>query len=469
MKSAVASLLLAAMSGSSEARPHEAQLNARMFGPAELQAFTAPQAVSMVNLKQEKISHRESQRAAGTYDLNKYERAGPAACVNGTAAGYACNRVDLMGFLRHQDMGATKVLEGNDIWGWTSADGREFGAVGQAEGTAFVEVKSDGSLVYLGRLPTQTEPSTWRDMKVIKNHVYIGSEAEGHGLQIFDMRKLLTIDPASPVTFPLSSLTAHFDGFGSSHNVVANEETNMIYVVGTERSLPCRAGLWMIDVFHPERPQDMGCVSSDGYVHDAQCVIYKGPQVAYQGREICFNYNEDALTIVDVTRKPTPVMLSRTTYKGATYTHQGWLANADMTYLLLDDELDEQRQNGPAADQRTTTYVVDITDLKNPVFKSVYKSPQKSIDHNQYVIDGVSYQSNYGSGLRIVDVRSVGRDEGASSGFMEAGYFDCRPEDDAVGGQATFDGSWSVYPYFKSGYILLNSIERGVFSLKYHG
>ncbi|KAK6833615.1 hypothetical protein PG987_008309 [Apiospora arundinis] len=441
MKSAVASLLLAAMSGSSEARPHEAQLNARMFGPAELQAFTAPQAVSMVNLKQEKMSHRESQRAAGTYDLNKYERAGPAACVNGTAAGYACNRVDLMGFLRHQDMGATK-LPANLVEGWASADGREFGAVGQAEGTAFVEVKSDGSLVYLGRLPTQTEPSTWRDMKVIKNH---------------------------PRHIPLSSLTAHFDGFGSSHNVVANEETNMIYVVGTERSLPCRAGLWMIDVFHPERPQDMGCVSSDGYVHDAQCVIYKGPQVAYQGREICFNYNEDALTIVDVTRKPTPVMLSRTTYKGATYTHQGWLANADMTYLLLDDELDEQRQNGPAADQRTTTYVVDITDLKNPVFKSVYKSPQKSIDHNQYVIDGVSYQSNYGSGLRIVDVRSVGRDEGASSGFMEAGYFDCRPEDDAVGGQATFDGSWSVYPYFKSGYILLNSIERGVFSLKYHG
>ncbi|KAK8136834.1 regulatory P domain protein [Apiospora sp. TS-2023a] len=437
MKATVASLLLAAMGTGSEARPREVQISAQMFGPAQLEAFSAPQAVSMDTMKQEKLGYRDVQRAAGTYDLNRYERAGPAPCVNGTAAGYACNRVDLKDFLRHQDMGATKVLEGNDVWGWTSADGREFGAVGQAEGTAFVEVKSDGSLVYLGRLPTQTTSSTWRDMKTIKNHIYIGSEAKGHGLQIFDMRKLLEIDPASPVTFPLSSLTAHFDAFGSSHNVVANEETNMIYVVGTERSLPCRAGLWMIDVFHPDRPQDVGCVSSDGYVHDAQCV-------AYQGREICFNYNEDALTIVDVSRKPTPVMLSRTTYNGATYTHQGWLANADMTYLLLDDELDESRQNGPAADQRTTTYVVDITDLTHPVFKSIYKSPAKSIDHNQYVIDGLS-------------------------GFTEVGYFDCRPEDDAVNGEATFDGSWSAYPFFKSGYILLNSIERGVFSLKYHG
>lgn len=353
--------------------------------------------------------------------------------------------------------------------GWTASNGREFGAVAQVDGTSFVEVLKNGSLSYLGFLPTQTENSVWRDIKSIGNHIYIGSEAKDHGLQIFDMRKLLTVDPASPVVFPLSALTAHFAGFGSSHNVVANEETQMIYVVGTETTLPCRGGLWMIDVSNPARPQDYGCVSSDGYVHDAQCVIYRGPHAAYRNQEICFNYNEDALTIVDVTRKTRPRQLSRTTYHGATYTHQGWLADAGMHYLLLDDEADETGRNGPAADGRTATYVVDVSDLTWPVFTSVYKSPAKAIDHNQYVIDGVSFQSNYGSGLRIVDVRSVVANNGSSNGFMQGGFFDCRPEDDAVGGETTFDGAWSVYPYFKSGYILLNSIERGVFSLKYHG
>jgi hypothetical protein len=53
-----------------------------------------------------------------------------------------------------------------------------------------VEIVSDGALKYLGRLPTQTVPSSWRDMKVINGFVYIGSEAPGHGLQIFDMRKV---------------------------------------------------------------------------------------------------------------------------------------------------------------------------------------------------------------------------------------------------------------------------------------
>lgn len=77
------------------------------------------------------------------------------------------------------------------IQGWTSPDGREFGAVGQTDGTAFVEIDKAGALKYLGRLPTQTVSSPWRDMKVINGYVYIGSEAAGHGLQIFDMRKVI--------------------------------------------------------------------------------------------------------------------------------------------------------------------------------------------------------------------------------------------------------------------------------------
>jgi choice-of-anchor B domain-containing protein len=339
--------------------------------------------------------------------------------------------------------------------------------VGQTDGTAFVEVMKDGSLKYAGRLPTQTVASVWRDIKVIRDHAYIGSEAQDHGLQIFDLKKLLRNYPDGPPTFSTSrDLAAHFDGFGSSHNVVVNEETETVFVVGTQRNLNCRGGLWMIDVSNPRRPQDAGCVSSDGYVHDAQCVIYTGPMRDFQGREICFNYNEDALTIVDVTRRALPRQISRTTYKGATYTHQGWLIDESMRYLLLDDELDEQEGNGAAEDGHTTTYIVDISDLTYPVFRGVYKSPVKSIDHNQYVIDSISYQSNYGSGLRMVNVSSVYEDDSGSL-FEEIGHFDVRPEDDAEGGVVSFDGAWSVYPYFRSGNIVVNSIERGLFSVKY--
>lgn len=393
------------------------------------------------------------------------------ACVDGKAGEYACNKIDLKAFLRHQDMGS-RTRVGNDVWGWTdSSTGKEYGIVGQSDGVAFVLVSPDGSLTYIGRLPTQTVASSWRDIKVIKNHAYIGSEAPDHGLQIFDLTKLRTADPANPPTFSTSvsdtGLTARFSGFGSSHNIVASEATDTIVAVGTARGLKCAGGLWMIDVSNPRQPQDAGCVAEDGYVHDAVCAIYKGPQLSYRNREICFNFNEDALTIVDISRRAQPRQLSRTTYNGATYTHQGWITE-DHKYLLLDDELDEQEKAGPAADQHTTTYIVDIQDLANPIFRGVYKSPQVSIDHNQYIYDGISYQSNYGSGLRMVNVSSINSDD-SGAGFEEIGFFDVRPEDDAQGGEASFHGAWSVFANFNSGNLLVNSIERGLFSLRYTG
>ncbi|TLS24887.1 hypothetical protein PpBr36_09077 [Pyricularia pennisetigena] len=461
MKATVSSVLLAALAGSVVAE----KINTSQFNAQFLQAHTAPNAVEMSVLREKKVTQHEKDVAAGRFSMDRYQAMGATPCVDGKAGEYQCNGLDLVGFLRHQDMGS-RTRVGNDVWGWThSSSGREFALLGQSDGTAFAEVHKDGSLTYVGRLPTQTVASSWRDIKVIKNYAYIGSEAPDHGLQIFDLTKLLTADPDNPPSYSVSrDLAAHFAGFGSSHNLVANEATDLIAAVGTEYRLKCRAGLWMVDVSNPLRPQDAGCVSSDGYVHDAQCVIYRGPQTAYQGREICFNFNEDALTIVDISRRTIPRQLSRTTYNGATYTHQGWVTE-DHRYLLLDDELDEQYQTGPAADQHTTTYIVDIQDLAYPVFRGVYKSPQRSIDHNQYIIDGLSWQANYGSGLRVVNVTSINHDD-TGAGFEEVAYFDIHPEDDEVGGEATFNGAWSVYPYFQSGNVLISSIERGLYSVR---
>src|ERR671932_446874 len=79
----------------------------------------------------------------------------------------------------------------------------------------------------------------------------------------------------------------------------------------------------------------------DVYVHETECVVYRGPDAQHMWREICFNSNEDTLTIVDVTDKGAPRQLSRTGYAGSGYTHQGWLTG-DQTRFLLDDELDER-------------------------------------------------------------------------------------------------------------------------------
>lgn len=90
----------------------------------------------------------------------------------------------------------------------------------------------------------------------------IGSEAEKHGIQIFDMKKLLTIDPAKPVTFSNEKdLTGHFKGLpvGRTHNVVTNPETNFIYAVGAvPRTDKCKAGIIFIDISDPSNPTSPG-------------------------------------------------------------------------------------------------------------------------------------------------------------------------------------------------------------------
>jgi len=158
-------------------------------------------------------------------------------------------------------------------------------------------------------------------------------------------------------------------------------------------------------------------------VHDAQCLIYRGPDAEFRGKEICYGYNEDSLTIYDVTNKKAPVVLSITSYEGAAYTHQGNVLDPmNQQYLLLDDEYDEYDKVGPGAAGHPITYIWDISSLRKPKQTGLYKSGAKGVDHNQYVANGFAYQSNYGTGFRVLDVRSIPSDP-TGAGVKEVGFF----------------------------------------------
>ena len=207
----------------------------------------------------------------------------------------------------------------------------------------------------------------------------------------------------------------------------------------------------------------------DGYVHDAQCLIYRGPDSRFTGREICYGYNEDSLSIYDVTDKKWPELVSVTSYEGATYTHQGWVLDTQwQQYLVLDDEYDEVEKRGVAGDGKAVTYIWDVSDLEHPKQTGYYKAPRTSIDHNQYVVGNFSYQSNYGAGISILDVSSIWENGGRGDQVKEVGWFDIYPENDLEegGGSLKFVGTWSSFADYPSGYILVNTIERGAWVLK---
>ena len=71
----------------------------------------------------------------------------------------------------------------------------------------------------------------------------------------------------------------------------------------------------------------------------------------------------------------------------------------------------------------------------------------------------MSYQANYCAGLRILDASDLGGRD-----MTELAYFDVSPECDS----AVFSGSWSTFPYFASGNVIVQSIEKGLFVVRPH-
>ena len=363
------------------------------------------------------------------------------ACISGLADGYACESIDLKAFLDITEMGGSTATEANDIWGWTDATtGNEYALVGLTTGTAFVDVSDPENPLYLGSLATQTFSSLWRDIKVYNDHAFIVSEASDHGMQVFDLTQLRTVT-SPPVTF---SNSAFYNGFGNAHNIVINEDSGFAYSVGSNT---CAGGLHMVDISDPLNPTDAGCFSTDGYTHDAQCVMYNGPDTDHTGKEVCINSNEDTITIVDVSDKNNPVQLSRIGYPNSAYVHQGWFTE-DQRYFYQNDELDEAGGN-------TRTLIWDLEDLDDPFLSSDYFGPTTAIDHNLYVKDDLVYESNYTAGLRILDITDP-------LNPVEIGFFDTYPANNG----ASFNGAWSSYPFFESGIVIVNSIEDGLFVLE---
>lgn len=363
-------------------------------------------------------------------------------CLNGSAGSFPCNGFDLMS---HLDLNTLNAASGNDSWGWTDPlDDKEYALMGLNNGTAFIDISQPTSPVYLGKLPTHTSNSQWRDIKVYGNYAFIVSEASGHGMQIFDLTKLRTV--TSPPEIFVED--AHYDGFGNAHNIVINQNQPYAYAVGTGTF---DGGPHVVDISDPLNPVFAGGYADDFYTHDAQVITYSGPDPDYQGEEIYIGSNEDEVVILNVSDKANITNISTISYSSIGYTHQAWLTD-DETYLILGDEFDEIQFGF-----NTRSIIFDLTDLDSPVVHMDYVGNTAAIDHNGYVKNGLYYQAGYTSGLRVIDVTDI-----ANQNMTEVAFFDTFPQDDNLG----FSGLWNVYPYFESGNLVLSDIDSGFYVVK---
>jgi len=290
--------------------------------------------------------------------------------------------------------------------------------------------------------------STWRDIKVYNNYAFIVSEAAEHGMQIFDLTQLSNVDPDQTITF---SANAVYTEFGNAHNIVINEEQGFAYAVGTSTF---GGGPHIIDINDPLNPTFAGGFSGADYTHDAQVVTYNGPDIDYTGREIYIGSNENEVVILDVTDKTAITQISAISYPNVGYTHQGWLTE-NHRYFIGNDELDES-----TIGFNTRTLLFDFTDLDNPVFSGTFDGDTQAIDHNLYVKGNEVFLSNYTQGIRVANISGI-----ATGNLFDTGSFDTFPANN----NTSFNGVWSIYPYFASNNIIISDINGGFFIVRRTG
>ena len=113
----------------------------------------------------------------------------------------------------------------------------------------------------------------------------------------------------------------------------------------------------------------------------------------------------------------------------------------------MNDELDEVNDLIVG----TRTLIWDVSDLDDPILVKEHLSENTASDHNLYIVGDLMFQSNYNSGLRVLDISD-------RENPREVAFFDTVPGPDSP----SMNGSWSNYPFFKSGIIDGDFGGRGV-------
>ncbi len=396
----------------------------------------------------------------------------------------------------------------NDIGGWTSPSGEEYALATNSGGIAIVRVTDPENPEFLGRVESQNPfdfRNIWGDPDTFGNFAYFTTEIDDSSIVIIDMSGADALpavdDPFADL--PLPTFFVAPGGYDGAHNIVINKGTGFAYVAGTHlksgaannacgADTPARFNTLILDLNgDPTNPAVAACIEDAGE-HDFHVVNYAGPDSDYQGREILFVFDGrdregqavgnpvgGKTLIWDVTDKNSIVEIASFRIPGLVFSHNG-ATTENQQFLFIGDEIDELVRAGwafsfvfaqpvaePTNKPRTGTYIVDVTDLDNPVFLQRFENDTVGLDHN-FVVEGDKLIiASYTSGTRVMEIRHDGTLE-------EVATMDTEPrlqenilnvkQEEKFG--SAFLGQWGIFAFSGSDTIIASDINNGLIVMK---
>jgi choice-of-anchor B domain-containing protein len=302
----------------------------------------------------------------------------------------------------------------NDIWGWTSPEGREFAYVGETAGIWFVETTDPSNIKQVGWW--SSPQSTWRDYANVGPYVY--SVSEGHrGIRIIDMQ-----NPDQPKDLGYVEQSA----IKNTHNITADPDTGYLYLSGTNQ------GLMIYDASqNPTAPKLVSTwYPSRTYTHD--CCVVKGRAYLSTG----YSY---AARIMNCSNPASMVEIGRCNTPGG-YDHNVWVSE-DAQLLCVTDEI----ARGSSSPHLT---VWDISQPQTPNKLGDYDL--NTIVHNVFILGRTAYMSHYVDGVHIVDLADP------TNPTMVANY-----DTSTVG--SGYAGCWGIHVFTDHGLVYASDMQNGLY------
>lgn len=340
--------------------------------------------------------------------------------------------LELVGRWHNEEIRASKGQRYNDIWGWTSKDGREYAIMGSIDSTYFIEVTFPDKPVLRDVIAGRDTSCYHRDYKVYKNYCYAVADEGRSSLQIFDLSYL---PDSVSLVYDDDELTRR------SHNIfIADDKAFLLSDLHPRFGfLPMAVLDLSKDPINPKAVNFLTPLKVDeeelfNHVHDA----YVRDGIAY-----CSN-GDGGLYVYDVS-DGLELLGSLTTYTDQGYNHSSWLTDSG-DYLVMADET-----------HGLPLKMLDVRDLSSIEVVSTFGSNNEvgSIPHNPFVIGDLCFVSYYHEGLLVYDISDP-------ENVVEVDRYDTYPTNNDTTYEG-YDGCWGVYPYFPSGTVVASDMVTGLY------
>tara|TARA_R100000908_G_scaffold65272_1_gene53602 strand:+ start:51538 stop:52833 length:1296 start_codon:yes stop_codon:yes gene_type:complete len=387
-------------------------------------------------------------------------------CIDGLSDGkYACENIDLLSNLPLEELGEDQTIF--DLWGWTDpSNGSEYAFLALSSKVIFIDLTEPTDPVLIGELPESqlnvstpkqtNSDATDRSIKTYADHLFVVSDGQPHGMQVFDLANLRDYS-GDYLTFTEDAL---YEGAYNAHRIRIHEESGFAYLTGVQFGEQCyQGGLHIVDINNPTSPSFSGCYDqespagnasySDEYIYNVNCITYDGPDADYQNQEICFTTKGDLLEVIDVTDKANPTLITH--FNHSNYYLVDEIALSPSKRYLFTNDIEDELYMG----QEPNTRIWDISDLDTVIYDRTFKYEGQATDLDIQT-QGLLWHASVGvSGFYIVDYSNI-----IFNNIQVKGYFDTEFEKNCCRRDG---GAISSYSFSESGNIAIADFNKGFF------